>query len=203
MERYRLPVVPVHVIHDQTLFRTMNKRFISLLVLPVIMFAWAGCAGAQPLKATLTPTTVDELDASQGLVYYSLRTNQIIPDSLADTEAWDLAFQGTSITVNAQAQMVDVAFDSLVVAPEDGYRADDAEAGSAIPSGNGEGWYLYDSTTHVVSVMPERTIVLKTPEDTYAKVEILSYYEGQIPGVGAPRYYTFRYVHQLDGSRQF
>ena len=146
---------------------------------------------------------VEEVDASGGRVYYSLRTNQIVPDSLADTNAWDIAFQGTAITVNAQAQMVDVAFDSLAVAPEEGYRADDAEAGPAIPSGNGEGWYLYDTTTHIVSVMPERTIVLMTPEGTYAKVEILSYYEGQMPGIGSPRYYTFRYVHQPDGSRQF
>jgi len=180
----------------------MNKIFSSLLLLAVLMISWSGWASAQPVEVTLTPVVVDELDASQGLVHYSLRTNQVVPDSLADTDAWDIAFQGTSITVNGQAQIVDVAFDALVEAPEEGYHADEEE-NPAIPSGNGEGWYLYDSTTHVVTAVPARTIVLKTPEDTYAKVEIVSYYDGQIPGVGAPRYFTFQYVHQPDGSRQF
>lgn len=180
----------------------MHKIFSALLLLSIMLLTGAGCAGAQALEATLTPTTVDELDASQGLVYYSLRTNQIVPDSLADTDAWDIAFQGTAITVNAEAQIVDVAFDALVEAPEEGYRTDEEE-NPAIPSSNGEGWYLYDATTHVVTAIPARTIVLKTPAGTFAKVEIISYYEGQIPGVGAPRYYTFQYVHQPDGSRQF
>jgi hypothetical protein len=181
----------------------MYRILPSLLLATLMAFIGAGVTQAQPDASPLTPVTVQELDASQGLIYYSLRANQVVPDSLKDTEAWDLAFQGTTIAVNAQAQIVDIAFDSLTTAPEDGYRADDAETGTAIPSDNGAGWYQYDSTTHLVDVIPQRTIILTTPEGTYAKVEILSYYEGQMPGIGAPRYYSFRYVHQPDGTRRF
>ena len=49
-----------------------------------------------------------------------------------------------------------------------------------------------------------RTIVLTTGEGGYAKVRILSYYRGN-PATpsGDSRYYTFEYVVQPDGSRDF
>ena len=47
--------------------------------------------------------------------------------------------------------------------------------------------------------------MLQTAADTYAKVEILSYYFMNLPAGSTedsdPRYYTFRYAYQADGSR--
>ena len=49
-----------------------------------------------------------------------------------------------------------------------------------------------------------RTIALTTGDGDYAKLRILSYYRGNpaTPG-GDSRYYTFEYVVQPDGSRDF
>ena len=122
-----------------------------------------------------------------------------------DTEdgAWDIAFQNTNIRVNGSVQLVETPFDDLLAAPEDGYQRDEASR-TAIPGGSGNGWYLYDSGSHQIMPIPGRTLVLKTAADTYAKVEILSYYFMDLSAssaAGDPRYYTFRYAHQPDGSR--
>jgi len=105
--------------------------------------------------------------------------------------------------VNAEAQLIDQSFETIASAPEKGYLKDDAATGTAIPAGTGTGWFDYDSSTHIISAISERTIVIRTPANTYAKVEILSYYEGQMPEFGTPRFYTFQFVHQADGSRKF
>lgn len=154
-------------------------------------------------ESSLEPIIVTDLDASGDVVHYSLRENRIVPGDEVSDDNWDISFQGTSILVNKEAQLIERSFDTLASAPENGYRKDDAATGPAISAGNGAGWFDYDPASHIVSAIPERTIVIRTPVDTYAKVEILSYYEGQMPEIGAPRFYTFQYVYQTDGSRKF
>jgi len=49
-----------------------------------------------------------------------------------------------------------------------------------------------------------KVIVLKTSDDKYAKVEIISYYQGHPTAPHSEsisRYYTFRWFRQADGSR--
>jgi hypothetical protein len=82
----------------------------------------------------------------------------------------------------------------------------DAASAHAISTGSGNGWYNYNSTTHVISSIPGRIIVVKTNDNTYAKIEIINYYQN---APAAPvntdisRYYTFRYTYQGDGTRKF
>ncbi len=149
------------------------------------------------------PIIVADLDASADVVHYSLRENRIVPGEEVTDDNWDISFQGTTILVNTVAQLIERSFETIASAPENGYRKDDTTTGPAISAGNGAGWFDYDPASHIVSTIPERTIVIRTPENTYAKVEILSYYEGRMPEIGAPRFYTFKYVHQADGSRKF
>ena len=69
------------------------------------------------------------------------------------------------------------------------------------------GWYNYSSATNLIVPVAGRTIVLTTGDGDYAKVRILSYYQGNPatpdPQTDASRYYTFEYVVQPDGSRGF
>jgi hypothetical protein len=157
--------------------------------------------------------------------FYSLREDRIVlgydAADRADSAstAWDLAFNGTTVLVNGgtsgpgegAAQVMERLFDEVTEAPEDGYAADGENAecdtnGLAICGGSGNGWYSYDPATHLITPQPGRTIALRTADGRYAKVRILSYYQGNpaTPGADAvSRHYTFEYVFQPDGSRGF
>ncbi|HUP01064.1 MAG TPA: HmuY family protein [Gemmatimonadota bacterium] len=118
---------------------------------------------------------------------------------------WDLAFRRNRIIVNGgvgfagQAGAADlgaVDFETLSVAPEEGYRP--TEAGRDSVHSALDGWYDYGFTTHVL--MPKPTVyAIRTADGRYAKLEIVSYY---CPGARAGCT-TFRYVYQGDGSRSF
>ncbi len=135
--------------------------------------------------------------------YYDIHKNRVVPpgEAEADPDAWDLSFSNTSIAVNGSVQFVDEAFDDLKEAPEDGYTFDAGPEGTPLPGGSGTGWYHYNMDFHVVTPVANRTIVLRTKDGLYAKVAIISYYEGAVEGLGDPRFYTFRYALQTDGSR--
>ncbi|MGI4862893.1 MAG: HmuY family protein [Janthinobacterium lividum] len=142
--------------------------------------------------------------------FYSLATQAPVPYTDSASTKWDVAFNGTTILVNGgtsgpgqgQAQVVATLFEDLTTAPPTGYKAD-AATGKAIPTGSGNGWYTYDSNTHLISATPGRIIALKTATGKYAKMEIKSYYKD---APAAPTtstlsgYYNFRYIYQADGS---
>ena len=92
-----------------------------------------------------------------------------------------------------------------------------AKRDGAIPTGSNMGWYNYTgfegNPPNAVLPLPGRIIVLCTTEGNYAKMEILSYYQGNPDTSTATfadtdtrpdgKYYTLRYVVQSNGSRQF
>lgn len=130
--------------------------------------------------------------------------------SRADSNSaqWDIGFRGTEIIANGGdsgpgeggIQIVTGAFDEVVEAPADGYL-------DALPAGSESSWYNYDDATFTVTPIPGRVLVVRTAAGNYAKVRILSYYEGSPdpvdPFSDESRYYTFEYVLQPDGSRSF
>ena len=185
----------------------MKTRRLAILLIFLVFFAGVPnklrAQDAESNAAELTPIIVEDLDASGEIVHYSLRENRIIPEEELTDENWDISFKGTSILVNFEAQLVDRSFDYVASARKSGYAYDDETDGPAIPSGNGAGWFDYDPATHFISTVPERTIVVITPVDTYAKIEILSYYKSQSSDLEEPRFYTFRFVHQANGTRKF
>lgn len=141
--------------------------------------------------------------------------------------AWDIGFSGTTIVLNGGtsgpgetvAQILTEAFADVTEAPAGGYVADgenecpavETPGGTfpgrplAVCTGSGNGWYSYSSDTNIIVPIPGRTIVLRTTGGDYAKLRILSYYRGNPvePGTTESRYYTFEYVLQADGSRDF
>jgi hypothetical protein len=166
--------------------------FCTVLVCAAV--AATGCVGSRS-AADQPPDvlTVRDLDASgDDPVYFSFVTGGVV----GSDEAWDISFAGTSIGVSGEAQVLDRAFERIVEAPESGYRSD-AEDRPAIGTEEGERWFDYDPNSHVVSPVPFRTIVIRTKEGRYAKVEIVDYYDG----MGTPRFYTYRYAYQAAESR--
>ncbi|MGB1049765.1 MAG: HmuY family protein [Rhodothermales bacterium] len=145
--------------------------------------------------------------------FFSLRTGQIVASTDSASTGWDLGFKGSTIIVNGgtsgpgngAAQIVDDIFGDVMNAPENGWIQDSADA-YAIPTGSGNGWYNYNFATQVLSPIPGRVLLVRTADGRYAKVSMISYYQGapETPtGDDTARFLTFDYVFQPDGSRKF
>ena len=132
----------------------------------------------------------------------------------SDTE-WDIAFRGTSIIVNggvslgttdepdrtgeAAAYIANGTMSSVTEVNTVSFVQDSA-SGYAIPSGSGNGWYLYDSDNFLIVPISGKILVFRTRDGRYAKMEILSYYKDAPSNpdamVDEGRFYTFNYVFQ-------
>ncbi len=168
---------------------------------PLFILTMALWVAGTPASAQTAPKTFANLDASgDAYTYFSLHKNAVVTVGDESADAWDLAFKGAEIKVNGAARYVDEAFEDLDEAPAEGY-----VKGDALPGGSSDGWFLYQADVHVVIPVPDRVLVVKTKDGAYAKVQILSYYKDSPNGApsGPARFYTFRYVLQPDGSRDF
>ncbi|MEO1253358.1 MAG: HmuY family protein, partial [Bacteroidota bacterium] len=133
---------------------------------------------------------------------------------------WDIAFRGTTIIVNggasqgttdepartgnAAAYIVSDALFSEVTSIDASLFDQDEVSELAIPSGSDNGWYNYNFMTNTITPLAGKVLVFRTTEGLYAKVEILSYYEGApaTPDgfMDTPRYYTFNYTYQPNNN---
>jgi hypothetical protein len=135
--------------------------------------------------------------------YFSLTTGTEVALTEAKTNKWDLAFSGTTILTNGGtsgpgqggAILIEKPFDNITEAPKEGYKTDGGN-GNAIASGSGNSWYKYDMSVHAILPIVGRTIIVKTAEGKFAKLEFISYYKGAPEDVPTEesKYYTFRYV---------
>tara|TARA_B100000809_G_scaffold265832_1_gene325962 strand:+ start:14696 stop:15358 length:663 start_codon:yes stop_codon:yes gene_type:complete len=135
---------------------------------------------------------------------------------------WDIAFRGTNVIINggASSGLVDepertgeaavyMATGILTTIEEIDTEAleQDHTEGFAIVTGSGNGWYSYDSTTHIISPIAGKIIAIRTHDGNYALVEIVSYYKDapEDPNymTSESRHYTFNYVYQPSGQITF
>ncbi len=202
--------------------KNLKNTFLALLAITLVSLS--ACdkkeEAATPAPTVLEIKTIADLDGSKttgtGGIYFSLSTGLEVKGADTLTNKWDIKFRRSSIFVNSgtsgtgttQAQLVSNIFENLSTAPTDGYKADATGAPATA------GWYNYTGETgtpkHVILMVPGKIIVLKTAENKYAKLEMLSYYKGNPNPTSAAfldastrtpsRYYTFRYILQPDGS---
>ena len=153
--------------------------------------------------------------------FYSLETNTVIANSDSATSKWDIGLRGTTIITNGGnsgpggggAFLYVGTFDQLTTIPADSvFRVDNAPSAYAIRTGSGNGWYSYNGATNLVTPIPGRILVIRTASGKYAKIEIQNYYKGGVtPDASASdaeklskqRYYTFRFIYQANGTKNF
>ena len=179
----------------------------------------------QPLTATTvkdvaadpTSTTsasgVQPTAATGKYTLYSFKDNKTVANSDSATNKWDIGFRGTTIIVNGGAIRTGQGgayihtgtFDDLTSVPTSATFVQDQSATQlAITTGSGKGWYNYDQATNIISSIPGKVFVIRTGDGKYAKMEILSYYQGAPAtptATSIARYFTFRYLYQPDGSQ--
>jgi hypothetical protein len=207
-------------------YTTLNNMLV-LLAAGILMVSCSDSATnpEPPLETTMAEDVPANVDGERGsppdFTFYNLENNSIISDEDSASTKWDLAFSGTTILTNngssgpgqGGAVILDVPFGQVDMAPSSGFNVD-TDTLLAIPTGSGNGWYNYtggNEPQNAILPLPDKTIVIKTASGNYAKINILSYYEGnpdtstdefansetRPPG----RYYTFEYILQTDGSR--
>ncbi|GFZ89171.1 hypothetical protein GCM10011531_20830 [Aquaticitalea lipolytica] len=129
------------------------------------------------------------------------------------SDNWDIAFRGSTIivnggeataadqpirTANAGAYIVTGTLAGITEVNTELFTSDSSANGLAIPTGSDNGWYHYNPSTHIISPIAGKILVVKTNDGRYAKLEILSYYENSQPNddLSNSQFYTFNYVYQ-------
>jgi len=138
-------------------------------------------------------------------VYLDLETGAEVDASAR----WDLATQRFHIQLNGGvsgsggvevAPLRDVALDAVTTAPAEGWITDAADGAddNTLPDlafEQGDGWYQYSVTTHVLTPWP-MVWVVRTTEGTAVKIAIESYYDD----AGTSGYLRLRWAPLGGGS---
>ena len=208
--------------------KTRNYTNIPLLLtltaLSLFFLQACGTTNSNDPVSNIETQLVEDLAAlgeNGSFTLFNLRTGEATTDSASTN--WDIGFRGTTLIFNSGSSgpgeggvvLLDIPFDDISIAPSEGYQTDSAN-NYAISTGSGTGWYNYTGEGFPpFAILPREdvTLIIKTANgNNYAKLEILSYYEGNpdpssdefvnIQTRSASRYYTFRYVvQQTEGLR--
>ncbi len=197
-------------------------KTIKFLTIALVMTSLLACSDDSDDLLPVVSITVEDLHAPQegGMGQpISGPFTKFDFDTGMETDSetdWDIAFRATDIIVNGGSSMgtIDeptrngdggayIAMGTMadVTEVDVSMFAQDSENGYAIMSGSGNGWYTYTGPpTFLVTPTAGRILVFKTADGKFAKVEILSYYQGAPDSPDAftdqSRYYTFNYVYQ-------
>ena len=205
----------------------MKTNFLKLSLLTLVLFITSCNNDDNDAIPVAETKTVSNLYAPQTggqgqpvggeFTKFSFSENAIVT-----TDKWDIAFRGTTIIVNGGAKIgitdepertgsgavsiVSGIFASVTTFPAAATFAQDAASTYAIPTGSGNGWYSYNSTTHIISPIAGKVFVVKTHDGKYAKFEILSYYQNAPTTPDATSlspYYTFNFAYQSNSTTTF
>lgn len=158
------------------------------------------------------PVTGKTSPGTDQFTLFRFSDSSIVSHADSATTKWDIGFKSTTIIVNskisgpgsASAFIANGLFNELKEVPKDSIFKEDV---SATELAIGKAWQSYDPINFIVSPIPGKIIVIKTNDNKFVKMEILSFYK-DAPAVpnyqrDPARYYTFRYVIQKDGSKKF
>ena len=210
------------------MYKTKSWWFLGLVTLVI---AGAACKKDNDNKTVSgKATTVNDLPGDTAAtpggpartVYFSFVTNATVDSSQKKTGNWDVAFTNiynSYVTINngtnpvspgfggttqGALYIVNQPFDSVKVVPAASAVNVNGSAGmDGYPSSSWPGWYQYNMTTHILTTLPGKTLVIRMANGKYAKLEMISLYKGSPanPSLSTPvPYLSFRYWVQQDGS---
>ena len=200
-------------------------RNLSFLFAALLIFGFACDNSSSSEEDLIITNTINDVPADTGstgeFTFVNLSRGEIVTDS-ASTD-WDLGFAQTTIITNGGVSgpgnggayvLNNITFEEVTEVPTNITIGEDAAAGDfAIPTGSGNGWYNYNPQLFAVFPIENTVILVRTATGNFAKVEIMSYYEGN-PDPSDPaflnpatrsasRFYTFRVTVNDDGGTTF
>jgi hypothetical protein len=158
-------------------------------------------------------TSGQPIPATGKYTFFNLSTGQIVANTDSATTKWDIGFRSTTIIFNsgtsgpgkAAVSLQSGLFDDIKVVSDTMTFRQDNTPTLALTASSGKGWYNYNPSTNIISPIPGKVLVVRTADNKYAKIEIVSYYK-DAPATPSSsdisRYYTFRYIYQSDGSKK-
>jgi hypothetical protein len=206
--------------------RHLSTVFVALLTIGALTVAGCDSTGVsddggddEPLETIRVEDLPADPDTTSGpgrpqgynqFAFFDLRDEEIVLRSDAENRAdsastkWDIAFRSVDVVVNGgsngpgegAAYVADESFQDVTEVNTD-----------SLTGHTVEDWYSYDTNgNNIVRLKPGRTIVVRSADsESYAKIRILSYYEGApddpAESDAESRHYTFEYVIQDDGAR--
>jgi len=141
--------------------------------------------------------------------FFNLRDSSLVLRSDTENRAdsastdWDIGFQSINVVVNGGSQGPGQG--AAYVAKTAFQEVDEVNTDS-LDGHIVEDWYTYNANgNNIIRPKPGRTLVVRTADgEAYAKLRILSYYEGApenpAESDAESRYYTFEYMIQTDGT---
>ena len=194
----------------------MKNVRISLLAVAVVVAGLVSCGKEEvpapaPTPAVSITDSVEIPFSSNNYLFYSFKDSAIVATTDSATTKWDLGLRFVSIIVNSHSSgpgnggaITQVGlYDDFTTAPTTGYAYDTSATQPAIDASLNTGWYNYDQNTHAFSPKAGQFFVIRTADNHYAKMEILSVtYAGFTPPNPTPTtlIYKFRYSYQPDGT---
>ena len=199
----------------------INIRFmIKKLNLLLLTLLFVSCGDDDPVLEPIEAMIVTNLEAkttsepgqpiSGDYVKFSFEKQTVV-----EGDDWDVAFRATTILVNGGFAAADdepnrtgIAAGYVAVGAygsinnvDESLLKQDSESAYAVPTGSGNGWYNYEGPpTHLITPIAGRTLIFKTHNGRYAKMEIQSYYKNapESPNAFADeaQVYTFNYTYQ-------
>jgi hypothetical protein len=122
-------------------------------------------------------TPGDPTGAKPDTVFFSFKA----ADKVTTQDQWDIAFTGiynssviSNVKENIWMNVQQKEFAAVTTLPVADYSLSSIGSNSTSPNG----WYKYDITTHVVTALGGRTILIKKKDGTVYKLEMISIYKG-------------------------
>ncbi len=192
----------------------MKKLFV-LLILPFLI----SCGDDDPVLEPTEAMIVVNLEAMTTSGPGEPPAGEFVKFSFSEQDVvegdnWDIAFRATKILVNGgfaaasdepnrtgiAAGYVAVGAYGSINSVDESLLTQDSQTAYAIPAVSDEGWYNYNPQTYLVTPIAGRTLIFKTHNGRYAKMEIQSYYKDSPttpnPFTSQGQTYTFNYTYQ-------
>lgn len=194
----------------------MKNVKISLLAAAIAVAGLVSC-GKEELPAPPPVTVTDSVEipfTANNYLLYSFKDSAVVALADSATTKWDFGLRFVNIIINSHYSgpgnggviTQSGIYDNYATAPTTGYAYDTTATQLAIDASLNTGWYNYDENTHAFSPKAGQFFVIRTADNHYVKMEILSVtYAGYVSPTAPPTtlIYTFRYTYQADGTTNF
>lgn len=189
--------------------KKMRSSMMAIAIIGTLISCGKKDSPAPPPPPSLA--VIDSIDipfATNSFALYSFKNKTQVANSDSATTKWDMGIRFVSIIVNSNASGPGNAgvitqsgiYDNYLTAPSTGYSYDTTTSKTAVDASKNTGWYDYNENTHAFSPKAGLFFVIKTADNHFVKMEILSViylpFQGQVP---VTLRYKFRYSYQENG----
>ena len=189
---------------------------LSTLACTILITALISCTKEETNNPTPLVTKTDSIqvafDPAGAHTFFSFKNDAVVSNSDSSSTKWDFGVRNVNFIINSHASgpgnggviTQTGVYDTYTQAPQSGYAYDTSATQLAIDASFTTGWYIYNPTTHAFSPKAGQFFVIRTADNHYVKMEMLSVdyvpFSGQVP---VTLIYKFRYTYQSDGSTNF